>query len=439
MIQKNDIISTLNDWNYWNRDFTSTQKRTYYEERIIEKEKTGEIIILKGVRRSGKSTLILNTIKNLINSGIEKNNVLFVNLEDPKFMNYLNIDLLTQIKEVYLEYLNPQDIPYIFLDEIQNVAGFEKWLLKEYELRRSRLFITGSNAKLLSKEIGTALSGRYLDEFILPLSFKEFLLFKGLCINNSMDIINHSIEINRYFEEYIQYGGFPKVVLTDKIEMKKEMLRNYFDSILMRDVVSRYALDNVSSLMKLSVYALSNISQSMSINSIKNQFRLSFDLIRNYLEYIENAYLIFRVPIFDWSLKKQNVNPKKVYCIDQGLSNIVSFNVGQRIGDRLENIVFLELLRQGFEIYYYKSTGDYEVDFVVKKNQHIVKMIQVSNNIDNAKTKKREIKALVKASTDIPQAQKAELLLLVPDRDETIQLNGKQIIIKNVKEWLLHH
>jgi hypothetical protein len=438
MIQKNDIISTLNDWNYWNRNFSNTQKRQFYEDRILEKEKTGEIVILKGVRRCGKSTLLLNTIKNLINSGVEKNNILFVNLEDPKFMNYLDIDLLTKIKDVYLEYLNPQDIPCIFLDEIQNIDGFEKWLLKEYELKQSRLFVTGSNAKLLSKEIGTALSGRFLDEFILPLSFKEYLKFKGLNIANSMDMISHSIEINRYFEEFIQYGGFPKIVLTDNTEMKKEMLRSYFDSILMRDVVSRYALDNVVSLMKLSVYALSNISQSMSINSIKNQFQLSFDLVRNYIEYIENAYLIFRVSIFDWSLKKQNVNPQKIYCIDQGLSNIVSFNISQRIGDRLENIVFLELLRHGFEIYYYKKAGDYEVDFIVKKNQNIVKMIQVSNNIDNAKTKKREIKALVKASTDIPHAQKAELLLLVPDRDETTQMNGKEIVIKNVKAWLLN-
>jgi len=437
MIQKSDIIEVLNDWNCWNHDFPDTYPRKKYEHNIIEMGLSGEITILKGVRRCGKSTILMNIIKTLISEGINRKNILFVNLEDPKFINNLNIDLLSKIRDTYIEYLNPDNIPFIFLDEIQNINGFEKWLLKEYELKKARLFVTGSNAKLLSREIGTSLSGRYLDENIFPLSFKKFLLFKGLAIENPMEAITYRIDINRYFDEYLSFGGFPKIVLTDSHSLKKAELRAYFDSILMRDVVTRYRLDSVSSLMGVAVFLNSNIAQLSSVNAVKKHFKLSYDLINKYIEYLENAYLIYRVPLFDWSLKKQHTNLKKIYSIDQGLSNIVSFSVGRKIGDRIENIVFLELLRQNCEIYYYKTKGNYEIDFVIKKDERIIKLIQVSASLDKDKTKKREIRALVKASEEIPYAEDAELILLVPDINETVNVNDKTIMIKDVKAWLL--
>ncbi|MFH1673965.1 MAG: ATP-binding protein [Pseudomonadota bacterium] len=437
MIDQSKLLETLNEWNYWNRELPDTVAREGYESEVLRKATTGEIVILKGVRRSGKSTILINTIKRLIADGIDRKNILFINLEDPRFINNLNVDLLSQLRDTYLEYLNPSGAPYIFLDEIQNISGFEKWALKEYELRTSRLMLTGSNAKLLSREIGSALSGRYLDVLVFPLSFAEYLAFKGIHIKNRLDFTQHRIQINRALEEYLTFGGFPRVALTDEPELKKAELKAYFDSILLRDVVTRYRLENVDALMGLSVFLLSNISNLLSLNALKNHFKLSFDLINRYVEYLENAYLIFRVPLFDWSLKRQQVNPKKVYAIDTGLSHIVSFRVGQKTGDRLENLVFLELLRQGKEIYYYKTTGNLEVDFVVKHDEQITQLIQVSAAIDDQKTKAREIKALIKASNELSHGQAAELILLVPDVNETVEHDGKEVHIRDVKGWLL--
>lgn len=437
MISKADILETLDEWNYWNRDLPLAVERKSYEEQVLAKSETGEIIILKGVRRSGKSTILLNTIRNRISKGVNPNDILFINLEDPRFISDLDVKLLAQIREVYLEYLNPTGLPYFFLDEIQNVPHFEKWVLKEYELRRSRLFLTGSNARLLSREIGTALTGRYLEVIVFPLGFQEFLAFKGIYVQNQLDRAHYRLEINRSFQEYLTFGGFPKIALIEDPEIKKAELKAYFDSILLRDIVARYRLDNVEALMTLSVYLLSNISNLLSVNTLKNYFKLSFDLIDRYVEYLENAYLIFRVPLFDWSFKRQQVNPKKIYAIDIGLANLVSFQVGQKLGARLENLVFLELLRRGKEIFYYKTSGNLEVDFVIKEKDKIVEMIQVSAGIDEEKTKLREIRSLIKAKNEIPYTQDAKLTLLVPDINEILLKNGEEVHITDLKSWLL--
>ena len=437
MISKADILETLNEWNYWNRDLPLAVERKSYEEQVLAKSETGEIIILKGVRRSGKSTILLNTIRNRISKGVNPNDILFINLEDPRFISDLDVKLLAQIREVYLEYLNPTGLPYFFLDEIQNVPHFEKWVLKEYELRRSRLFLTGSNARLLSREIGTALTGRYLEVIVFPLGFQEFLAFKGIYVQNQLDRAHYRLEINRSFQEYLTFGGFSKIALIEDPEIKKAELKAYFDSILLRDIVARYRLDNVEALMTLSVYLLSNISNLLSVNTLKNYFKLSFDLIDRYVEYLENAYLIFRVPLIDWSFKRQQVNPKKIYAIDIGLANLVSFQVGQKLGARLENLVFLELLRRGKEIFYYKTSGNLEVDFVIKEKDKIVEMIQVSAGIDEEKTKLREIRSLIKAKNEIPYTQDAKLTLLVPDINEILLKNGEEVHITDLKSWLL--
>jgi predicted AAA+ superfamily ATPase len=420
MITKNDILETLSEWNFWNRALPETFARETYESDALQKSSTGEIVIVKGVRRCGKSTILINLIKRLIKDGVDPKEVLFVNLEDPKFINDLNTDLLSLIRDTYLENLEPGETPFLFLDEVQNIKGFEKWLVKAYELKTSKIFITGSNASLLSREIGSALSGRYLDVTVFPLDFTEFLAFNGLTIHNRLEYLKHRLKINRLFEDYLRYGGFPRVALIDDPELKKAELKAYFDSIILRDIVARYRLDNVEALMRLSVYLLSNISHLVSLNALVNHFHLSYDLINRYMEYLENAYLVLRVSKFDWSLKKQQVNPKKIYAIDTGLSNIASFNAGQKYGDRIENLVCLELIRRKKELFYYRTAGDLEVDFIVQENGQITTLIQVSAGIDDEKTRSREIRALVKAKNELKHARNAQLILLVPDVNELV-------------------
>jgi predicted AAA+ superfamily ATPase len=436
-VDKKEIIAILEDWNYWSKPFRKSFARKTYESEIKHKATTDEIIFLKGVRRSGKSTILLNYIQYLVESGVDKENILFVNLEDPRFASFLSLDLLEEIKKAYLYYMDPKEKPYIFLDEIQNIDGFEKWLLKEYELCTSHLFATGSNSKLLSKEIGSSLSGRYLDIQVLPLSFKEYLSFNNIEIKKPYDLISRQLEIERHFENYMLYGGFPKVVLTDDVVLKEAELKSYFDSILLRDIVARYKLDNFRALEQLSILLLSSISNPISITKIKNRLKVSYDLASRYMEYLENAYMIHTVPLFDWSLQKQYVNPKKIYSIDTGLSKRVSFEVGKRIGDMLENIVYLELKRRFSEIYYFKTAQGYEVDFLIKEYEKVTHLVQVSQTLADEKTKKRELRSLVKAAKELYNANDIELLLLTMDTTKEEVLEGQTIKIVNILEWLL--
>jgi len=436
-MERREILAILEDWNYWSKPFRESFVRSKYEDEVAHKASTDEIIFLKGVRRSGKSTILLNYIEKLSKSGIPKEDILFVNLEDPRFASNLSLELLEEIKKTYIYYINPKNKPYIFLDEVQNIDGFEKWLLKEYELRTAHLFATGSNSKLLSKEIGSSLSGRYLDIQVLPLSFKEYLAFNQITIEKPYDLISKYIEVERHFEEFMLYGGFPKVVLTDDIVLKEAELKSYFDSILLRDIVARYKLENFRILEQLSILLLSSISNLVSITKVKNRLGVSHDLASRYMEYLENTYMIHYVPLFDWSLQKQFVNPKKIYSIDTGLSKRVSFEVGKRTGDMLENIVYLELRRRYSEIYYFKTSQGYEVDFLIKEYKDITHLVQVSQTLVNEKTKKRELRSLVKASDELAHSENVALLLLTMDETRTELVDGKRVEVVNILEWLL--
>ena len=436
-MERKEILAILEDWNYWSKPFRESFVRSKYEDEVAHKASTDEIIFLKGVRRSGKSTILLNYIEKLNKSGIPKEDILFVNLEDPRFASNLSLELLEEIKKTYIYYINPKNKPYIFLDEVQNIDGFEKWLLKEYELRTAHLFATGSNSKLLSKEIGSSLSGRYLDIQVLPLSFKEYLAFNQIIIEKPYDLISKHIEVERHFEEFMLYGGFPKVVLTDDRVLKEAELKSYFDSILLRDIVARYKLENFRILEQLSILLLSSISNLVSITKVKNRLGVSHDLASRYMEYLENTYMIHYVPLFDWSLQKQFVNPKKIYSIDTGLSKRVSFEVGKRTGDMLENIVYLELRRRYNEIYYFKTSQGYEVDFLIKEYKDITHLVQVSQTLISEKTKKRELRSLVKASDELAHSENVALLLLTMDETRTELVDGKRVEVVNILEWLL--
>ena len=276
-----------------------------------------------------------------------------------------------------------------------------------------------------------------LDIQVSPLSFQEYLLFNNLVIEKPYDLISKHTEVERHFERYMMHGGFPKVVLTEDVVLKEAELKSYFDSILLRDIVARYKLDNFRILEQLSIFLLSSISNLVSITKVKNRLGVSHDLASRYMEYLENTYMIQSVPLFDWSLQKQYVNPKKIYSIDTGLSKRVSFEVGKRIGDMLENIVYLELKRRHNEIYYFKTAQGYEVDFLIKEYEQITNLVQVSQTLTDGKTKKRELRALVKASDELKHSENINLLLLTMDESYTEVMDDKTIKVINILEWLI--
>ncbi|MCK9161636.1 MAG: ATP-binding protein [Arcobacter butzleri] len=434
-MEKLEILEVLNEWNYWNKDLPKTFSRDFYDDKISSFIKNDEILVLKGIRRCGKSTLLLNQIKKLIKQGVSKNDILFINLEDPRFINHLNVEFLQKIKDTYLEYLNPQAKPYIFLDEIQNVPFWEKWVNKEYELKLSNIVITGSNSSMLSGEIATSLSGRYISVEVFPLSFKEFLHFKEIKIASKLDFVDKKIDINRAFEEYLDFGAFPKVLDYEK-NYKKELLNTYKESILLNDIVARYKLKSFDTLEELAAFLLSNSGIIQSITKIKNSFNISFDMARDYLEYLKNAYMVFEIRKFDYSLRKQNLNDKKYYSADLGLSNLYRVANLKYKGANLETIVALELIRKGFDIYYYKTQNSLEVDFVVVKNNQIIELIQVSKSLENDKTKSREL-AVFQKTIDELNLENVKCTILTEDKSSKIIDDKLEIRVKNILEWLI--
>ncbi|MEA3289002.1 MAG: ATP-binding protein [Campylobacterota bacterium] len=431
-MDKSKIIEVLNDWNYWNKDIVGVKDREIYDTYIQEFISKDEIVVIKGIRRCGKSTLMINQIKKLIASGVQKENILFVNLEDPRFLNNLNTDLLEDIKNTYLEYLDPLVKPYIFLDEIQNIPNWEKWVNKEYELKKSYLTITGSNSSMLSSEISTVLSGRYIGIDVYPLSFKEFLEFNDVSIKSKLDMVDKKIELNRYLEQYIKYGAFPKTLEYEQ-EQIKELLITYKDSILLKDIVARFKLKNFNILEEIAAFLLSNTGIIQSTSKVKNNFGISFDMARDYVEYLKKAYMIYEIKKFDYSLKKQNVNDKKYYSCDLGLSNIFRVPNLQTRGDDLETMVFLELKRRGYEIYYYKTSNDLECDFVVSKNSVIVQLIQVSKSIQDKKTLNREVVPFAKTIDELKLNSNITCTIITEDNSS----QKENIEIVNIQEFLL--
>jgi len=433
-MNKDKIFEILSDWNYWFKPLPETYTRKSYEEEIAKKSLAGEVIVLKGVRRSGKSTLLINEIKRLISNGTDVKNILFVNFEDQRFRMFDEQTLLEDIKNVYLEYIKPVGDIVIMLDEVQNVNAWEQWVLKEYELSTNRLYVTGSNSHLLGAEFGTALGGRYLDIEVFPLSFKEYLDFNGIQIHSKSELLHHKMTLQQHFNSYMKHGGFPKTVLLEDEALKKDTVKSYYDSVLLKDIVARYKLKNYQVLNELALFLLSNNASINAYNKLKNNFSSSFDTIRDYVEYLTNSYMILSMPKFDYSLKKQIANPKKFYAIDTGFSNAVSFSVSKKIGANLENIIFLELRRRDKKIYYYKTEKGREIDFLIQK-ENLTELMQVSATLENEETHHRELRVFSEANKELRGETRAVLITL--DSSEVIEYDGCKIEIVNVLAFLL--
>jgi len=436
MLTKNQLFEILLDWNYWNREFPKTIQRKIYENKIERLSQIDEVVVIKGVRRCGKSTLLINEMKRLVKSGVPKEQLLFVNFEDVRLIGHLGVELLGLIRDTYMEFVNPQGKPYIFLDEVQNIEYWEKWVNTEYELKKSHIYVTGSNSSMLSSEIDTALSGRYVSVDVYPLSFKEFLLFKGIEITNKMELIGQKHLLNREFRAFMSEGGFPKSIEYKDDKMKqKELLEGYFNSILLKDIVARFKLKNFKTLEDLSAFILSNTATYHTINKLKNSFAISYDMTRDYMEYLEKAYMILAINKFDYSLKKQQANARKYYSIDLGLSNLLRVPNVKTKGHDLESVVLLELLRRGYKVYYYKTKGDLECDFVVEKDREIVELIQVTVSLNNDKTQKRELAPFSKVLDEL-NLKDVKMTVLCEDSSEMLA-SGVEIV--NVLEWLISY
>lgn len=351
--------------------------------------------ILTGVRRAGKSTLMKQLMRRF---GFRN----YISFEDPRTFDF-KVDDFFKLEEVFKE-LNT-DAERYFFDEIQNVVEWERYVRMATDQHKV-VIITGSNASLLSKELGTKLTGRHLDFEIFPFSFDEFLSFRGL---------NRSAES---FQEYLFNGGFPEYLKKNR----GEVLSTLVNDILDRDIFIRHSLKNTETYRQITRFLFSNIGKEISYNNLRNAFRIgSATSVMDFFGHLGDAYLFFLVPRFDYSLKVQAVNSKKVYGIDTGLVNFNSLSASPDYGRLLENYVFLELKKQKKEVYYFKKNR--ECDFISRSSKEVYSAIQVSWQV-NSDNEKREIEGLSEAMNYL---NLQEGLIITFDQEDKITNNGKTI------------
>ncbi len=435
-MDKNEIRSILKDWNDWeNQQDIGTVRSTYLDRLEALITGSNQIITITGPRRAGKSYLMRQMARRLSDKGVKRENILFVNFEDPRFGS-LDTKVLAQVYDVYKGFISPTDTPYIFLDEIQEVSGWEKWVRTMHELRKAKIIVSGSNAHLLSRELGTLLTGRHLDLTVFPLSFAEYLTFNQIEVKNTFGIVGQTAEIDGLLHKYIEAGSFPEVALSVK---KTEVLLNYFDDLLTKDLLKRFRVRKTPAMKALIKYYLSNAANLVTFTSAGKFLQVNPNTIERFSGYFEDVYLIFSLKRFSYKVKEQEKSPRKIYAVDTGLCNSVGFRFSENIGRLAENIVFLALKRKQIldpqvELFYWKDAQHREVDFVIKQGLGIASLIQVCWNMRDEKTKNRELRSLQKAMKEL-KVDKATII--TEDAEGEEKLNGFTVKTVPLWKWLL--
>lgn len=427
-----EIIEILNDWNFWQKKHETGIKRTTYLKKIKKLAETEQVIAITGVRRAGKSTIMLQYIEELLSSGIPSKNILYVNFEDVRFKE-LTLELLTKIYEVYVQTLQPTTRPYLFLDEVHKINGWEKFARTMHELKKAYVFVSGSNSKLLFGELATVLTGRHLDIEIYPLDLRELLEFNNININNSLEIISKKNQIKVLLQEYLEHGGFPLVTLQ---KTKKELLKTYFEDIISKDVIQNHTVTHISKLQSLAKFYLTNAGKRISFNTLAATINISLDTVERYSYYLEEAYLIYFLKKFSYSVKEQERTMSVVYAIDNGIKNVVGFTISKDVGWLYQNTAALALIRKYGKknVFYWMSDTKEEVDFIVKHGTKIHQLIQICYSLEDLNTKKREINALLKASREL---KCNNLFIITEDKEGKEIKEHKKIKYIPLWKWLL--
>ncbi|MDP2947556.1 MAG: ATP-binding protein [Nanoarchaeota archaeon] len=422
----------LKEWNPWWEDKKLVKElegkpRPQYKN-LLDSINIREITIIIGVRRSGKSTLMYQMVDNLLNKDINPEQILFINLEDKKL---IGIDL-DEIYNTYRENLNQNKKAYIFIDEIHRKKDWESWIRKKYDLKTNDKFIiSGSCSHLLKKEYSTLLTGRNLTFEIFPLSFQEYLFFKGESIDKDKLKKNIILDKTKYnilnnLKKYFSIGGFPEVFFKPE-KYKIKILEQYFDDILYKDIIDRYNL-NSQKTKDLALFLMTNFTSLISLRNLRNSLGISYDSTKDYLSYYKEAFLFFTLDHFSYSFKEQKIIASKIYCIDNGLRNAVSFKFSKDEGKLAENVVFIELKRRDKEIYYWKKKN--EIDFIIKNRDNSLTAINVSytDEID-----KRETISLLEFKSEFKKTK--DLILLTKNTEK----KEKGIKFIPLWKWLLDY
>ncbi|MFH1708517.1 MAG: ATP-binding protein [Planctomycetota bacterium] len=378
-------------------------------------------IVITGPRRSGKSTLLLQIMRTSLKEDVYH----FLRFDDERLLHF-NADDFNLLHECFLEIHGERGL-FIF-DEIQNIKGWERFVNRMYE-QGARFLLTGSNANLLSTELSTLLTGRHIDFELYPFSFGEFLRARDFTFAvDDLLVTPRRARLNALFADYLDSGGYPEFLL----QGDPQILQALFTDMVTKDIILRHAVRESKAIRELAGYLVSNVATSVSYNALRKTYGLgSSHTVRNYMGYFREVYLFFEVPLFAWSLKRQAVNKRKVYVIDNGLARANGFAFSENTGRRLENLVFLELKRRGLDIYYHK--GAHECDFIVKQGTAVTGAIQVAAQLDE-KSRPREVRGLCEA-LDLYKLDEGTILTV--DHKEEFKAGGKTIRVIPAPEWIL--
>jgi hypothetical protein len=400
----------------------------------------GKIDVVIGMRRTGKTCFLYQVIQGLLARGVAKEQILYINFDDERLLP-LSVDKLHLIPDTYYRLFPAfkQEKCYFFFDEIQNLPHWEKFIRRLLDTENVHIYLTGSSAKLLSKEIATTLRGRAITTEIFPFSFRETLADQKLDIAqiSRPGAATRALLSNR-MRAFLQQGGFPEV---QHITPQKQtrVLQEYVDVVILRDIIERHAVANVQALRALIRHLLATPATLFSVNKFYNDLKSqgissSKNVLYEYLDYLSDVYLVYLVPIYTYSERIRRTNPCKNYLIDSGMINAFLHQPTLNWGQLLENFVFMELRRKGLQIQYYRTQDSFEVDFITTTLQGNQTLYQVALNLEDAATRLREVRAL---ETAMKECKLQDGYIITLDQQETLTVSSGTIHILPGWQWAL--
>jgi len=400
----------------------------------------GKADVVVGMRRSGKTYFLYQQIADQLASGTDRRRLLYLNFEDERLLPLTAADL-AQIPEAFYRRTpaNREDLSWFYFDEIQNVPGWETFIRRLLDTEKVALILTGSSARLLSREIATSLRGRSLSTEILPFSFAESLRHQGVDLPEDWPPGARARSLlEQRFEQYLESGGFPEVQGIPQ-DLRVRVLQEYIDVVIFRDVVERHDVENLPALRYLERRLLSSPAGKFSVsklfNDLKSQgMRVGKDTLYEYLSHLEDSFLVFTVTIASASLRARQVNPRKSYPIDPALSSALSFRASGDVGHLLETAIYLELRRRGRSVAYVVTRSGYEVDFLAEDSRGSRELIQVCADLEDPLTRQRELRALAEAMEELA-CEKATLVTLREEGSTSVA--DRPVRIVPAWRWLL--
>jgi hypothetical protein len=395
-----------------------------------------KIVTIVGPRRAGKTYFLYQIMTELLQGNFDITDILYVNFEDER-ITPIKAENLQDMLDAYFELYGGKANPFVFLDEVQNVAGWDRFVRRINDAGL-RVFITGSNSRMLARDIATSLRGRTITFEVFPFSFREFIALKGVKLQKDAVYGKTRHRFGPLYEEYFFSGGYPEIVLAEGDSIKRRILQDYFNTIFYKDLVERYAIKNTELLRQWLNLLIMNLSSLVSFSKVENDFKsrgtkLSRATLSYFARYVEEAFFGFFLEMYSESVRRRQVNPKKFYLIDVALHNFLTFKFSENKGKVLENLVFLELRRKAQSVFYYRTAAGEEVDLLVR-NPGSMRLIQVCYDLNNLDAFAREKKALFSGMRELGLKRGT---IITASESRKLKEGGLTLDIIPAWEWLL--